>query len=142
VAPAERKPAPPSVKAIDCGRRGNHPVPLTDRELTDLEREAERLGLATIAAELKLVVGINWFSRFDGVRINGKLVEGFTCPCQPDRVWVRSGMQFWETVDSIVHEGRHLDQTERAVTSTREERERDARQWAAKTVEWLRQEGF
>jgi hypothetical protein len=140
--PVERKPAAPTRKAVDCGRRDAHPTPLGARELTDVEHEAEALGLATIASELKLVVGVNWFSRSDRARINGKLVEGFTCPCTPDRIWVQAGMQFWETVDSIVHEGRHLDQTERGVTRSREEREADARAWAAKTVAWLRQEGF
>jgi hypothetical protein len=141
-APKPATPAPPSVKAVDCGRCHAHPAPLSDRELTDQAREAERLGLATIASELKLLVGVNWYSRWDGARVSGKRVEGFTCPCTPDRVWVQDGMSFWSLVDTIVHEGRHLDQTERGVTLTREEREADARQWASKTVEFLKASGF
>ena len=140
--PADPQPKSPSVKAIDCGRSSSHPTPLTDRELSDVEREAAQVGLATIAGELGLAVGINWYATWDGARVNGKSVEGFTCPCTPDRVWVRAGVRFWDAVDTIVHEGRHLDQTERGVTLTREEREADARQWAAKTVEWLKSEGF
>ena len=40
------------------------------------------MGLATIAGELGLAVGINWYATWDGARVNGKSVEGFTCPAR------------------------------------------------------------